>query len=173
MQKAYRLLYSRFVSCGQSSVLWGKIRVCPFYFYSDVYNINHAYFILRLLHLYFLFLKFGGRKERKFGWEKTNMLYCTSLCFYMKILILLIFFLIMHNSKPIWCVRILCILNDSSVNGDHSYLFWASCELRLRKLWPQNCFPDALQSLVDTSLACVEDCLAQQKMLLSIKKKFL
>ena len=40
------------------------------------------------------------------------------------------FFSITHNSKTIWCVRILYIPNDCSVNKDH-FLFEAVCALRL------------------------------------------
>ena len=58
----------------------------------------------------------------------------------MKILMLFIFFLLLHllsfffarhNSKSIRCMQILNIPNDCSANLLHSYLFRASCELRV------------------------------------------
>ena len=41
------------------------------------------------------------------------------------------FFSVMHNSKTIQCMWMVYISNDCSANGDHSYLFWAVCELWL------------------------------------------
>ena len=41
-QGGFLLQYSRFVLCSQIFVLYRKIRLCPVYFHSDVYNANHT-----------------------------------------------------------------------------------------------------------------------------------
>ena len=41
------------------------------------------------------------------------------------------FYSITRKSKTIQCMRILCLPNIWSSNGDHSYLFCALCEVQL------------------------------------------
>ena len=62
------------------------------------------------------------------------------------------FFSVTHNSKTTRCIKILCIPNDCSANGERSYLFLSCVLATSGELQPWNCLPDTSHSHSDISL---------------------
>ena len=77
---------------------------------NETYRLHHDHLADLMLNLPFIKLK-------KTKPENFDSVHLFSFFFF--------FFFITHNSKTIQYVWMLCILNNWSASGDHSYLFWA------------------------------------------------